>query len=1442
MRKSRGFLFCLYLVLIALTITQMPMQLSVFAEQNTYASRSRQLMVDGNRVVYADEPSKAIRLVGMNIPSLDWSATGENLYTSLAVACDDWGSNLIRLPVSETYWRGENNNNSDAYKQIVDKMVKAVASRGKYIIIDLHEYGQPDQQDLAFWQEVAQIYGNTPAVLFGLLNEPNGIDWNTWKNGNGGSGVGHQKLVEAIRDTGAKNILVAAGIDWGYQLRGLVNSDGTPSSYFLADQGSHGDVTKKGNGIMYDSHVYPWKGSRDENVSVIRRLAPLLIGENGWENTDPNDKAVSPNHVYWAEDFFNWVDDTETYGAAANWTGWCFHPTSTPRVLEDWNYNPTAYWGVYAKEKLLSYGMVNKPEAVNLINSFSPDMFEKYTLTKDGTAAVLDKTVFDGSVKFTFNRPVDGTQSIIKMAPSVYWDVSGMQRLQFMLEADQQAIGNSLTVGIEDLDGELWAKELTINDTNNNLIDLPVSDLTKVTTAKGDGIIGRAIKNIYLSINKQGSGEFTIRDVVINRGGFNLPAEFPPAPLNQTVEYVNDFCPDRFGTAQITGKASYAATRDDYDVAPCGLLSFAGNGMVALPVPAEWETESTSYIRFISKYPGEAHPDITLTIKTADGEYQTVHRYSALMNYNEISLGGLGIAGRKIESICFSSSEPCSLEIRDVTFTSIKPPVTSIYQPVNTSFKVDFESDAASLRIRQKSNGNKTGDYFKGEILDGIGIGGSKAFKVSFKRASDSNGGYLFCDFPSMSVQDARYFSYMIKNNGEGKNVSLTLEDTSGNKYLPSVSLKKYDDGWTQYTYDLREEMQTKRKGSIIRINFYNNSKGIESSYILDEMTFSGTIPQLAGRTLQKVFVNEFEDDPFTWSSDVGSEGYVGRGRLLKFSESSVVTAAIPSGWGYFEQTQYITFMAKSDSDAQVKVSLNKSGKTLASFNSSVSSDWRRIICPIMDDSGLISLFGTDQVAFSSADGKDIIIDDLTFSQFKPLKTGLDQKTVLDYTDVNLMIHDDFEYAAVNINGSTATVTQDGENIWTAKKGSDFSNGYAFRLNQGMVFRNSSLNYLNETNYITTHKDLLNANGGLTVTRNFGTLTGADGLVAVEFRVFYPSTDFIDFTLMEKPDGTGTTLAKFDIDKTGNMKYGEYYNTAGSKVTASTEQSLPSGQWAYLRAVLDLTKSRVKLYYGFNPYNMRPFNSAVEDYPLHYNTLVNKLSSLKITGKGSLNVDDLKVYTFTQSSAPVAENVKIEGSPQVGGILTGSYEYHDNDGDTENGTVIEWQSADDPEFTKKLSVLQAGGLTYILTEAERGKYIRMTVTPKNEAALKPIGAEASVTTQLKVGSFVFHDMKILKNGEQVYTAEGGGIFKGNCLLDNYSGRTVGGIAVIARYKNNTLIECKLTSFEALPQELPAIIETPELAVENGVTGETIKMLVWDGKETISPYADVYNTE
>jgi hypothetical protein len=289
---------------------------------------------------------------------MEWSAGGEQVLESVRVAIRDWKANVIRLPVKETFWSGTGPYQNDGgahYRQLVDDVVNLAAASDVYTVIDLHRYRAPQQVHAKFWTEVAKRYKNHPSVLFELLNEPHDVSWQVWRDGGfvsekktdtdaltenqeqlrGFESIGMQGLVDAVRNTGAKNIVIAGGLDWAYDLSGIVNG------YALDDRG--------GNGIVYATHVYPWKSDWQGKFVEVAEKHPIFIGECGAPRERmsfiPPEQHEDP--ATWVPDFLGLVQKHQYH-----WTAWSFHPRASPVLLKDWTYEPTPYWGQPAKDAL----------------------------------------------------------------------------------------------------------------------------------------------------------------------------------------------------------------------------------------------------------------------------------------------------------------------------------------------------------------------------------------------------------------------------------------------------------------------------------------------------------------------------------------------------------------------------------------------------------------------------------------------------------------------------------------------------------------------------------------------------------------------------------------------------------------------------------------------------------------------------------------------------------------------------------------------------------------------------------------------------------------------------------------------------------------------------------------------------------------------------------
>lgn len=318
------------------------------------------IRAQGNRLVTV-EGGKEVWLQGLNVPSLEWSVRGEQVHKSVVVAVEDWKANVIRLPVKDDYWFGKDlDDGGKVYRAVVDQAITLAANRGAYVVLDLHRYRAPRKEYLDFWRDAASRYKNHPALIFDLMNEPHGVTWEVWRDGgfveekrkagdedafltpeeklhnkHGFQSPGMQAMLDAVRSTGAKNMVLVGGLDYAYQLDGIVNGFG------LKDE--------SGQGIIYACHNYPWKRGWQNYLLDAAALHPILLGEVG---ADARKMDFMPHEVQ--EDAATWVPDMLglIQKHRLNWTGWCFHPSASPRMLLDWNYTPTPFWGQPAKEAL----------------------------------------------------------------------------------------------------------------------------------------------------------------------------------------------------------------------------------------------------------------------------------------------------------------------------------------------------------------------------------------------------------------------------------------------------------------------------------------------------------------------------------------------------------------------------------------------------------------------------------------------------------------------------------------------------------------------------------------------------------------------------------------------------------------------------------------------------------------------------------------------------------------------------------------------------------------------------------------------------------------------------------------------------------------------------------------------------------------------------------
>ncbi|HVR18985.1 MAG TPA: cellulase family glycosylhydrolase [Polyangiaceae bacterium] len=223
------------------------------------------LHVAGNRIHDADGSDVVLR--GVNRSGTEYRCVQARAETdpehyffdgpgdaASIAAMASWNITAIRLPLNETCWLGINGvlpeSSGENYRTAIEDYVELILDAGLFPILDLHWAApgevqarrlqpMPNRDHSAdFWRSVAERFKHEERVVFEPYNEPfpfgnsNGpAAWDCWQNGcpanlsvrtgdtsteYDGASVG--ELVNAIRETGARNLILLAGVQYANTL------------------------------------------------------------------------------------------------------------------------------------------------------------------------------------------------------------------------------------------------------------------------------------------------------------------------------------------------------------------------------------------------------------------------------------------------------------------------------------------------------------------------------------------------------------------------------------------------------------------------------------------------------------------------------------------------------------------------------------------------------------------------------------------------------------------------------------------------------------------------------------------------------------------------------------------------------------------------------------------------------------------------------------------------------------------------------------------------------------------------------------------------------------------------------------------------------------------------------------------------------------------------
>lgn len=330
------------------------------------------LKVSGNQLT-AD--GKAYRLLGVNRAGGEFACVqGKGMWDSAPVdqasvdAMKTWHIRAVRIPLNEDCWLGLSGSPSGpAYQQAVKDYVNLLVANGINPILDLHwthglytgnvsacadvnatcQKPMPSMQHTpTFWAQVATAFKGNDAVVFDLFNEPYpdaadnwanaAAEWRCLRDGGQCTGIdyevaGMQDLLDAVRATGATNVVMTAGLTWTNDLsQWLTYRPVDPLNNVVASWHS------------YNFNACKTSACWDAQIGAVAAQVPVHAGEIGQD---------SCAHDY-LDQVTAWLDAHRLGYTAWTWNPWGCSGGNV--LIQDYAGTPTSTYGEGFKAHLLS--------------------------------------------------------------------------------------------------------------------------------------------------------------------------------------------------------------------------------------------------------------------------------------------------------------------------------------------------------------------------------------------------------------------------------------------------------------------------------------------------------------------------------------------------------------------------------------------------------------------------------------------------------------------------------------------------------------------------------------------------------------------------------------------------------------------------------------------------------------------------------------------------------------------------------------------------------------------------------------------------------------------------------------------------------------------------------------------------------------------------------
>lgn len=324
-----------------------------------------QLRVAGNELLNAN--GSQVVLHGVDRSGTEYECVRDNgifngpSNQASVTAMMNWGINAVRLPLNEACWNAEPYVRSayagSKYREAIKAYVSLLNANGIVAILDLQwtdgrymgqtsqcasaeaicEKPMPDSgQAIPFWSSVATMFRGNDAVIFDLFNEPYpdqalptvSAAWKCWLDGGSACSpgisypvAGMQTLVNAVRATGANNVIMLGGLAFSNDLSGWLKYEPTDPDHNL----------------VASWHSYNFNRCRTmscwtRQVSPVIAAVPVITGEIG-------EGGCRDGYI---DRLMNYLDSESTSYLAWAWNA-DFSCSGGPGLITGYSGQPTAY-------------------------------------------------------------------------------------------------------------------------------------------------------------------------------------------------------------------------------------------------------------------------------------------------------------------------------------------------------------------------------------------------------------------------------------------------------------------------------------------------------------------------------------------------------------------------------------------------------------------------------------------------------------------------------------------------------------------------------------------------------------------------------------------------------------------------------------------------------------------------------------------------------------------------------------------------------------------------------------------------------------------------------------------------------------------------------------------------------------------------------------------